>query len=304
VWAQLKLDRPRAIVKGDYFVVRSNHVTLGGGNVVEPHARRHRRNYRPILDRLALMERGTDREILTSSIQASEPAEFQDLANRANLDPATVRAELRQMAAENLAVLLGKKTVGPGLIIFTAAGWSALKEKAGAFLDRFHAQFPLRKGAPKEELRSRLGMTQQAFGHALPRLQDDGALAEEGPVVRRPDHVRGLTDEQRREADRYLALLRADPYSPPTDAALDADVMGVLADDGAIVRVSDAVVFDAAAYEDMVEKVRGRIGEGGQITVADVRDMFGASRKYALALLEHLDQQRITKRVGDARVLR
>ena len=58
------------------------------------------------------------------------------------------------------------------------------------------------------------------------------------------------------------------------------------------------------AYREMVEQIKGRIEERGEITVADVRDMFGASRKYALALLDHLDQQRVTRRVGDARGLR
>ena len=303
-WAQLKLDHPQAVVRGDYFVVRSNHTTLGGGNVVDPYARRHRRSYRPVLDRLAVMEKGTDREILIKSIEASEPAEFQDLANRANLEAAAVRSELKKMADESLAVVLGRKNIGPGVIIFTAAGWSALADRTDAFLEGYHRQFPLRKGAPREELRSRLGMSQPVFGHVLPRLELDGVLVEEGPAVRHAAHTRQLTGEQQEEADRYLALLRSSPYTPPTDSPVDAEVLSLLADRGEVVKVSESVVFDAAAYREMIEQIKVRIGKQGEITVADVRDMFGASRKYALALLDYLDQQRITRRVGDARVLR
>ena len=303
-WAQLKLDHPQALVRGDYFVVRSNHTTLGGGNVVDPYARRHRRSYRPVLDRLAVMEKGTDREILIKSIEASEPAEFQDLANRANLEAAAVRSELKKMADESLAVVLGRKNIGPGVIIFTAAGWSALADRTDAFLEGYHRQFPLRKGAPREELRSRLGMSQPVFGHVLPRLDLDGVLVEEGPAVRHAAHTRQLTGEQQEEADRYLALLRSSPYTPPTDSPVDAEVLSLLADRGEVVKVSESVVFDAAAYREMIEQIKVRIGKQGEITVADVRDMFGASRKYALALLNYLDQQRITRRVGDARVLR
>jgi selenocysteine-specific elongation factor len=303
-WAQLKLDAPIAAVRGDNFVIRSNRATLGGGNVVVPHARRHRRSYRPVLDRLAVMEGGTDRDILIKSIEASEPAEFQDLANRANLETATVRSELKDMTAENLAVVLGKKVIGPGVIIFTASGWSALADRAQAFLDDYHRQFPLRQGAPKEELRSRLGMTQGVFGHVLPRLQEDGVLVEEGPAVRRIEHVRRLSDEQQTEVDRYLGLLRSNPYSPPTDSPVDPEVLSLLADRGRVVKVSESVVFDADAYQEMVVQIKGRIEERGEITVADVRDMFGASRKYSLALLDHMDKQRITRRVGDSRILR
>ena len=64
------------------------------------------------------------------------------------------------------------------------------------------------------------------------------------------------------------------------------------------------MVFAASAYEEMLRRVTEYMSEHGEITVADVRDMFGASRKYALALMDYLDQQRVTRRVGDARVLR
>jgi selenocysteine-specific elongation factor len=99
-------------------------------------------------------------------------------------------------------------------------------------------------------------------------------------------------------------LLESSPYSPPTDSPVDAEVLNLLADEGRVVRVSETVVFSASAYRDMVDRISAYIEEQGEITVADVRDIFGASRKYALALLDYLDQQRITRRVGDARVLR
>ena len=64
------------------------------------------------------------------------------------------------------------------------------------------------------------------------------------------------------------------------------------------------MVFSADAHREMVEKISAYITEHGEITVADVRDLFGTSRKYALALMDDLDHQRVTRRVGDARVLR
>ena len=303
-WAQLKLETPLAVVKGDYFIIRSSQTTLGGGNIVDPHPKRHRRNYRPVLDRLALMEQGTEREVLLKSIESSEPAEFQELVNRANLEPAAARSALTEMAEERLVVSLANGRIGPGARVFTAAGWSLLSDKVRVFLDGYHQQFPLRRGAPKEELRSRLGMATQIFADALPRLQDDGALVDEGPVARRPDHAPQLTVEQRRAADDYLKRLASNPYSPPTDAPLDGEVMGVLVNEGHVVRVSETVVFAASAHSEMVERTVSHIKERGEITVGDVRDMFGTSRKYALAFMDDLDKRRITRRVGDVRVLR
>jgi selenocysteine-specific elongation factor len=260
--------------------------------------------HRPILERLEIMEQGSDREVLLKSIEVSEPTEFQALVNRANLQPAAARSALKEMASERLAVILGKKTIGPGVFVFTAAGWASLAAKTISFLDSYHERYPLRKGPPKEELRSRLGLSLQVFNDALPRLQDDGVLAEDGPVLRRPEHSRQLSGDQGVEADAYVKLLESNPYSPPTDSPIDVEVLNLLADEGKVVKVSESVIFVASAYDDMVKGISDGIRERGEITVADVRDMFGASRKYALALLDYLDQQRITRRVGDARVLR
>ncbi len=71
-----------------------------------------------------------------------------------------------------------------------------------------------------------------------------------------------------------------------------------------MVKVADGVVFSASAYKEMVDKVMAYVKEHGKVTLAEVRDLFGTSRKYVLALMEHLDEQKVTRRVGDERVLR
>ena len=303
-WAQLKLDRPVAAVKGDCFIIRSNRATLGGGSVVDPHPKRHRRRHQPVLDRLAVMERGSVREVLLKSLESSEPAEFAELVGRANLQLAAARRELEQMASERLVVALGDDGFGPGVRLYTAAGWASLAMRSRDFLQAYHQRFPMRSGASKEELRSRLSMTAQVLGGALPRLQEEGVLVEDGPVVRSPRHQPRVSDSQRAEVEQYLKRLAAAPYAPPTDSPVDAETLSLLAAEGRVVRVSESVVFDAAAYREMVDRVAAFTKENGQVTVADVRDLFGTSRKYALALLEHLDRQRVTRRVGDSRVLR
>ena len=109
-WAQIKFEQPQAVVKGDCFVVRSNHETLGGGRVVDPHAKRHRRNYAPLLERLAVMEAGSDRDVLVKGIEASEPVDLRELARRANMEPGAVVSEIKQMASERLVVPLERQS--------------------------------------------------------------------------------------------------------------------------------------------------------------------------------------------------
>jgi selenocysteine-specific elongation factor len=203
------------------------------------------------------------------------------------------------MAGEGDVVLLMS-----GRAVFSRSGWASLISKSRGFLAVYHETYPLRKGAPKEELRNRIGLTPQVFAEVFSLLQNDGIVVEEGPAARLTDHTRQLTDAQKTAAQAYTKKLASQPFAPPTEGAPDAEIVDLLVDEGQAVRVSETVVFAPSAYREMVDGITKHIEISGQITIGDVRDMFNTSRKYALALLEHLDQQRVTRRVGDGRVLR
>ena len=302
-WAQLKLDNPIAVAKGDYFVIRSNMTTLGGGNIVDTHAPRPRRRHAPTIERLEVMERGNDREILLKTIEGLEPAEFGAIVNRANMNANAAKSELERMVMDGEAVALGSG-VNRSTRFYTAVGWKSLVERTRVALGDYHRQFPLRAGAPKEELRSRLKLSQQVFNDALKILNRSGVTIEEGSTARLPDHVPDIGDARREMVERYLSQLNSNPFSPPTDMEMDPDVINLLDERGQVVKVSESVVFSASAYAEMVDRVSDYINNNGEISVADTRDLLGTSRKYALALMDHLDHTRVTRRVGDVRVLR
>ena len=304
IWAQLKVDDPIAVAKGDYFVIRSNMTTLGGGNIVDTHAPRPRRRHVPTIERLEIMERGSDRDVLLKTIEGIEPAEFRAVVNRANLNEDTARTELQAMIADNQVVILGSGTITQATRFYTAGGWRSLEDRTRADLGDYHRQFPLRLAAPKEELRSRLRLTPQVFNDVLNLLNEAGVTVEQGSTVRLPTHSPKLGDDQQKSVDEYLRQLDSDPFSPPTDFQIDPEVVNLLDAEGQVVKVSESVVFSASAYQQMVDGITRHLAENGEITVADVRDLLDTSRKYALALMDHLDHVRVTRRVGDVRVLR
>ena len=303
-WAQIKLEAPLAAVKGDYYVIRSNRTTLGGGNIVQTHARRHRRRHAPTIERLEVMELGSTQDVLLKTIETSEPSEFGELINRANMDEDTVIAELEEMSDGDLIVPLGSASIAQGSYIFTTGGWNGVVERTQQALEAYYGQFPLRRGAPKEELRSRLGMTAQVFNLTFARLREQTVVEEDGALVRLPGYEPTLNQQQSKDVEAYLRLLDTDRFSPPTDAPLDGEVLNLLDEQGKVVRVSETVVYSAEAYNEVVEIISEYIRENGEISVANVRDVLGTSRKYALALMDYMDHRRITRRVGDARVLR
>ena len=249
------------------------------------------------------MERGSDREVILKTIEGLEPAEFRTVVNRANLNADTAKTEIEAMTSSGQVIALGG-AIRQTTRLYTAGGWRALEELARTSLAEYHRLFPLRPGAPKEELRSRLNLGPQVFNDVMKRFNEASVIHVGESTVRLPDHTPSLGDAQRKLVDDYLRQLDSDPYSPPTDITIDSEVVNLLDDEGKVVKVTETVVFSATAYQEMVDRISAHLGEHGEITVADVRDLLGTSRKYALALMDHLDHVRITRRVGDVRVLR
>ena len=174
-------------------------------------------------------------------------------------------------------------------------------------LQTYHTQYPLRRGAPVQEIRRRLGLSLPVYQRVVARLVMEGSLAEDGPYLKAPDHQISLSPQMEKQASDFVAALEREPYSPPTDHPLDPEILAVLADQGKVVKVNDSIVFSALAFQEMRNRIVDHLkaqGSQGSITVADTRTMFNTSRKYVLPLLEYLDQQQITRRVGDERVLR
>jgi len=153
-------------------------------------------------------------------------------------------------------------------------------------------------------LRSGLRIPSTAFTGVLKKLLQDCILVEEGAVLRLPSHRIQLTFEQRKAIESFLESLVQNPYSPPSDLIPGPELLNLLIEQGQVLKVSDNVVLAASAYSEMVGRVKEYIASHGKITLAEVRDLFQTSRKYAQALMEHLDAKGITRRIGDERVLK
>ena len=149
-----------------------------------------------------------------------------------------------------------------------------------------------------------MSMSQSVFNRFSVRLANEERLMEEDGVLRMPDHQADLTPSLAKQADAYVAALESDLFSPPTDHVIETELLGYLIQAGRVVKVSEEVVFSQKAYRQMVDMVVQHAKSEGSITVAQARNLLNSSRKYVLPLLEHLDQQRVTRRVGDERVLR
>jgi len=298
-WVQFILVEPLAVVNGDHYIIRSPMDTIGGGVILETHPRsRHRRFNREILENLKARAEGKVEQTLLAALRTRQPQELAAFLSQTTLETDVARSAVEMLIQQGDIVSIGE---GENRLLYTNSAWLQIKENIVAMVRDYHRSFPLRLGLPKAEISSKLKLGARLSG-VLQKLIKEGELVEESAFVRIQGHQIRLTPPQQSKIDAYLKQLSQNPYAPAPDLTLETDLFNLLVDRGQVVKTTAGVVFSAAAYDEMVTKIQERIKANGKITLAEVRDMFHSSRKFIQALLEYMDEKKLTKRVGDDRV--
>ena len=303
-WAQIKPNSSVPVVKGDHFVLRSNMTTLGGGVVVDPHAKRHRRRDDKTIERLTILEMGTISDVLVNTIDSHglNLLDLKNLSDKIGMETSIIVNEISALI--NDGMILSTDDDVNVAFYFTKNSWDSLVDITTLWLNEYHKEFPLRSGAPKEEIRNRLGMDGFAFNKVLSLLCKKNIVEESASTISLIGYSPRLSSKQLEVTKAYIDAISKDPFSPSTDVVIESEVLNFLHESGEVVKVADGVTFSAGSYNQMVSSVKEYINKNGDISVGDVRDLFHTSRKYALALVDYLDQQQVTRRVGDVRILR
>lgn len=314
-FAELRLERPVAAARGDRFIVRSySPVTTVGGGVVLDTGRRRRRRDPQALAALAVLERGQPAEVVLASAPAAVPVPAAELARRSGLPPGEAEAAVRELLARGALAQVGG--AGDAALLLSARGWEELRHRVLARVADYHARHPLRPGMPREELR-RAAMEAcdaRAAAAVVERLAQAGELRLDGDRVALPGFAPRLPPELAAAAERLQAALAAAGVAPPSaaealaaagfpaDEAVRAEVLAHLLDRGAVVRVGE-FCYAAEAMARVTDAVRSYLRAHGTMTVAELRDLLGVTRKHAVPLAEYLDASRVTRRAGDVRRL-
>ena len=299
-WGQFILEEPLAVVNGDHYVIRSPMDTLGGGIILDAHPKqRHRRFQMETIENLKARAEGKSTKALLAILQAAQPLELTKLIAQSNLPQEDAFSAIESLIQEGQLVAVGS---GNNSLIFTYSYWQQLIDSILEMVGDYHRKFPLRLGIPKAEISSKIKLGVR-FLDILQKLFSSGKLIEENTLVRLPSYQIRLTSAQQSKIESFLHQLNQNPFTPAVEITLEPDLLNLLSEKGLIVRTSAGVVFSASAFSEMTDRVLARIKATGKITLAEARDMFQTSRKYAQALLEYMDEKRLTKRLADDRVL-
>ncbi len=298
-WLQIRLRRPLPLSRGDRFILRcpSPAQTIGGGVILNAHPGRRLKRFQPdIIQDLEWRLTGSPAEQLALVARGRTPLKWAEL--RARFDSGD-----EELTAALAAALQDKRLIQiDAQHYWAASSYHKLNSQLQAELARHHRDNPLRLGLPRSELPSRLNIKLSLLDHLIER---DPRLISEWDAVRLREHQIIFSESQQARIDELMRILNDKPYSPPSLVELNQrigeDLLRALIDLRQIIRVSEGIVFAKAHYEQLVRAIRQRIETDGEIDAKTLRDQFGTSRKYAIAVLDHLDSLGITQRVGDVR---
>jgi len=308
---QLRTDHPVVASKGDRFILRlpSPSETLGGGMVLDPEPGRvYKRFDTENLDRLDSMFSGNDNELINQILTTLKVTNLTALSQKSALPMEEVSQIVSTMLERGEVIGLGNSRDIRKITLISPAYWQTLYQDSLEILTDFHQSNPYKAGMPREELRTELNLSQVLFDQVLDKMAEDLSLIQKGSLVWATPHHVVLTPADQVKVAPILAEFLANQFSPPDinqlQAQIGTNLLEGLLSSQILVAVSDQVVFTPEALLAMREWVQDTIRANGELSLAQFRDQFSTSRKYAAAVLEYFDSIGFTYRKGDVRGLR
>ena len=299
-WIQIKTQEQIPIIRGEYFIVRDTENTLGGGRILETNASRRKRNDPTTISRLQTLASGSNEDIKFNALMDIEPATIVELAGATGSTHKEVVAAIDTLESQGRILIIG---TDPKYVV-SIDGWERLENTAIQLLSTFHSSYPLRRGMPLQDFRGRLKLNSSPFNAIVASLIKLEKISTSDSTIRLIGHIASLSPDQEMKASEYLKEITNDRFSPSTLQGIDIELLQFLSERGEVVRVGEEIVYPTNAYKEMESKIIDSGSDGQEITINSVRNIFGTSRKYTLAILEHMDSKGLTRRVGDSRFLR
>lgn len=311
--AQIRVDEPLCVLRDDRFVIRSATPVrvIGGGRILAGHPRR-----RSIL---TPSDAATLSALSQSDIQAAAKAYIEEANAIRSASDIAGALDISQAEACAIARSLGGNGIvesgsADAPLFSTKSTLQKYASKIASTLLKFHAASP-----------NELGMTKAALNHAaLPSLdasrfnavldvaQSKGDVISVDGVVSHATAGAAAHAKAKKRADAVFALLKGSTTPPFADGVIESigcskseayAALGDLSADGRAVKIDRDLFYDANVFESLVSAVRSHIEKNGASNAADLKEAMGLSRKYAIPVLEALDDRGITKRNGDLRSL-
>jgi len=312
---QVRFEEPMAGVYGDRVVLRSFSPlrTIGGGKLVNPLGRKVKRRSEQVQVLYSLAQ-GEPETLALGQLQlaGSEGLSFAQLVTMTNLESKALDKLLGQLGGQQKAFMFDKE----GRVYVSGALLDELCASAATFVAGYHRKNPMRPGLSRGELASDWGkkLPAKLFHFTVERLLKRGELVAEQEVLRLPDHKVSLASDEAKLRGSILAAYEQGGITPPNlkdvldplgvDFKAASPVFKLLQEQGELLKIKEDMYYSRSAMEQLKGMVVGFFEKQEEMGPPDFKDLTNLSRKYAIPVLEYLDKEKITVRVGDKRRLR
>jgi selenocysteine-specific elongation factor len=313
--ANLKLQDEVLAQPGDRFIVRqfSPVVTIGGGAVLDPLARRPMLRDTGRATFLETLERGNHEEIVAAMTErALLGLGHEEIVARTGWTEKEIRAALEKLQTTGRVRIVSNEP----LVLVSGKLYEEVRKKITEKVEKFQKENPLLPGIPREDLRASLGkrVRTETFRAALEELAAQKKLDTQGELVKKAGSEIALLPEEAKAKEQIEAAFASASLAVPSvkevlakltvEARRAEKLLQILLREKNLVRVSPELIFHRQALAQLKDQLSNyKKAKGDRITVPIFKELTGITRKYAIPLLEYLDRERLTRRVGEERVI-
>ncbi|HEY7096589.1 MAG TPA: selenocysteine-specific translation elongation factor [Terriglobales bacterium] len=301
---RLHLDDATLLLPNDRFILRqfSPVITIGGGFILDASPLLRKQPATELASFLSTMAFGTAEKLLESRVRRRglTGLAIRDIPGEMNIQTGDVRRLAEQA-----------KLLWCGQVLVTPASFATATQVVVQTVEKFHDSNPLVSGISREELRERTRLSPDVFQGVMTKLLADKKLSLAGDLVHVPGRGVAMKDEETESKKTIEAAFASAGLKVPAlqdvlgslkvDKTRAQKIVTLLLRDRVLVKISADLVFHDSALKKLRELMAAQKVKSSKIDVAQFKDLAGVSRKYAIPLLEYLDRERVTKRVGDAR---
>ncbi|MEL7647064.1 MAG: selenocysteine-specific translation elongation factor [Sedimentibacter sp.] len=313
-FAQLRLEEEIAVRRGDKFIVRfySPMETIGGGEIIEPVPLKKKRFDDKLIEELKVKEKGSGTDVIEKIIRENSKnvPSVSELAKLTALREEEIKNSIEVLEEEEKLATFRLKN---DIYVWHKSFERELEENIEKYLFDFHSKNKYVKGAKKSEVKSRFlpALKQNVFDLAVAGFCERGVLKQEGEFLSLPyfkvqhdeEYAAVSSETIRIMEEARFEFLKQDELASRINSSRAEEIIALMLDEKILVKIGELGITKTEIYEEAKSILINFITKNQKITAAEYRDVLCANRKVAIGLLEHFDMTRITRRVGNDRVL-
>ncbi|MGB9780250.1 selenocysteine-specific translation elongation factor [Caldanaerobacter sp.] len=302
-YAQIYLEDYISVLRKDKFVIRtySPMLTIGGGIILDPSPEKHKRFDVKVIETLTNIEKLGDEFVIEKLVYESLlPLSEEEIKRKANV------VDIGKFSLKNLIKLkLEEKDY-----FYHREKYEEMCLKTKEILEDFHRKNPLKEGISKEELKNKLfgDIKSKLCDWIFELMENKGTIKIKNQLIALKDFKIELNEEQKKLKEKIIKIYKDSRFEPPKLSELEGypeiiPMVEYLVSIGELIKLDEEILLSKDNYEEAQNVLINYLKENKEITLAVYRDLLDTSRKYAMAILEHFDSIKLTKRIGDVRVL-